>query len=216
MTQDKQTGESALAIRRRKNFTEAEVQALLNAAWSMGLTEHLALFLAANTGLRVGELVLLDHEDFDAAGGSAFVHTLKQRESVLDEHIIGPGVVLAVQYFQKKIGRVTGPLFMDDKGKRLLKKILQGWFDAAAEKAGIDTRPPSWAPKDARGRGIHGLRHSWISRLAKVGADPGTLMSQARHSSFATTQVYLDDLDTRKLVDEVGVILPPERMRAKG
>ena len=142
-----------------------------------------------------------------------YVQTLKQREPVLDEHIIGSGVVLAVRYYQSKRRHKTGALFRDKHGKRLDKKVVQAWFSEAAQRAGVDTRPPSWAPEDARGRGIHGLRHSWLSRLARVGADRGTLMGQARHSSFATTQVYLDDLDTRRLVDDVGALLPLERMR---
>lgn len=36
----KDSKESPLAIRRRKGFTDAEVQAILDAAWSMGLTER--------------------------------------------------------------------------------------------------------------------------------------------------------------------------------
>lgn len=147
----------------------------------------------AFTGLRLGELVGLRWEDVDVARSLITV----RRTFSPDGH--GRLVERAT-----KSGRIRHVPILDE---------LLPWLDAArttghehvftgerggAFDSGNLSRHVEW-PKirdqiatfaDGRALRFHDLRHTFVSRLARLGATPATIQKVAGHASITTTERY--------------------------
>jgi integrase/recombinase XerD len=112
----------------------------------------------------------------------------KQRTVPIPARLVGPlrGFIGA---------RTSGPVFASRKGgghlqPRALQKLVKRL--AVAAKLPEAARPRKYT--------VHGLRHTYATRLLRRGADIVEIKELLGHSSIATTQVYLS--------------AEPERLRA--
>lgn len=132
------------------------------------------------TGLRVTELVSIDHSDVDldadaiqcrGKNGRTREVTLTLRaHNALETYLNGARGVLAAPD--------SDPLFVNHRGGRLTRQgfwlILKGY----AERIGIDGITP------------HTLRHSFATHAVRHGADLKQVQQLLGHVSISTTQIY--------------------------
>lgn len=138
------------------------------------------------TGLRVTELVSLDHGDVDLEKDTIQCHGKNGRgrevmltlraHNALETYLNGARSALAEPD--------TQPLFVNHRGGRLTRQgfwlILKGY----AERIGIDGITP------------HTLRHSFATHAVRHGADLKQVQQLLGHVSISTTQVYRQLADT--------------------
>jgi len=201
--------ESSWKLKDRKNIRPDEVSRLFIAAKKSSVRDYILLALTANMGLRVGELVQLKFEDFLPQQGIALVKTLKQKEAMVDELNVDKGVFELVDELKKASGRTRGWLFPGkDSEKPITTRGAQKIFERAARAAGIETDAPLALvdSNNARGKGIHSLRHYRGTVLATSGADMPTVARQLRHKSLQATQAYFDTLNESSAVRKVGTL----------
>jgi len=134
--------------------------------------------LLAATGMRVGEAIGLDRDDFDAICGVLTIRNGKFGKS--RELPLHPGTVAAVSDY---IGRVDCPrqspeipaLFLSPVGTRLLYTNVQNTFQQLVRHAGILPRSAACRPR------LHDLRHSFavsaILDAYRDGDDPGARLA---------------------------------------
>lgn len=176
-------------------FTPGELSRLIAAA-----TGHtLPVALLAATGMRIGESVALDVTDFDPRAGTVSitkttsVHgtgTPKSANGVRTIRVPAaalPSLVAAVG------GRAAGPLYRDDRGRRLTdRRCRDAWYPLLVE-LGLRRRTP------------HALRHAYctlslaagvpIADLAKyVGDAPLTIMGTYCHPGGADVAAGMERL----------------------
>jgi len=201
--------ESSWKLKDRKNIKPDEVSRLFTAAKNSSIRDYIMLALTANMGLRVGELVQLKFEDFLPQQGIALVKTLKQKEAVVDELNVDKGVFELVDEWKKASGRSRGWLFPGKNPEQpITTRGAQKIFERAARAAGIETDAPLALvdSNNARGKGIHSLRHYRGTVLATSGADMPTVARQLRHKSLQATQAYFDTLNESSAVRKVGTL----------
>jgi site-specific recombinase XerD len=168
-----------------KALADADVErllaALIVAQGPVARRDHLLIDLLLSTGMRIGSALALDVEDIDIATG-----TLTLRECKYDrvervffgrdirDHLIG--------YLARKPR--TGPLFRGPQGERLGKRSAQ-------------KRVAMWMQRaDVEGT-VHGLRHTFATRLYAKTGDVLLVRAALRHRSIASTLVYAEADETR-------------------
>lgn len=170
-------------------LTKSEVEALLAApdrtTWA-GRRDHAMLALAAQTGLRISELIGLTIADAHLGTG-AYVHCLgkgrKERATPLTPHTVK---VLRV-WLRERGGTGTDPLFPTRTGTRLSRDAIE--HRLARHLTTARTTCPSLRSKHV---GMHTLRHSAAMRLLKAGTDVTIIALWLGHEQPATTaQIYL-------------------------
>lgn len=145
------------------------------------LRDLAALELLYATGIRVGELVALDIDDVDLAGGVLRVMGKGGKERVVP---FGTPARAAVQRWlgarPALVRDTSGPaLLLGRRGSRAdQRQIREVVHRMTAEVDGA----PSLAP--------HGLRHSAATHLLEGGADLRLVQELLGHASLATTQIY--------------------------
>lgn len=84
------------------------------------------------------------------------------------------------EYLQRRgAGKPKDPIFLGERGDRLLPRILQRNLKGYLIKANLD---PDYTP--------HKLRHSFATHLLDHGADIRVIQELLGHESLATTQIY--------------------------
>ena len=154
----------------------------LNGADPVSLRDRAMLELAYSSGLRLSELVGLDHADVSAGARLVRVRGKGRRERVVP---VGEGAFAALERWRSwceremPAARGTPALFPNARGERLSGRTFQRIV--ARRLAGI-----------AAGLGVtpHALRHSFASHLLDRGADLRAIQELLGHSSLATTQIY--------------------------
>jgi len=160
-----------------------EVLRLLEAAggqdlWS--LRDRAILETLYGAGLRVSELVSIDENDLDLAGG--LVHAKgkgrKERLSPLGRSAAEAlGRYLAAK---RRRGAAPGPAaFVNHRGARLDVRSIRRLLAKYQARAGLP-RPIS----------PHVLRHSFATHLLDRGADLRVVQDLLGHASLASTQIY--------------------------
>lgn len=152
--------------------------------------------LALMTGLREHEITSLDIGDiFDASGLAAQIVRLRiykghkrskrraaRQKVALSSHtreLLGRFYEVKRSFGQSLAA--DAPLFLSRCGRRLSTRTVRHWF--ARWKLAADV---------ANARGFHGLRHTAVTRMAKLYPSELTrLRDFARHSSDRTTSDYL-------------------------
>lgn len=185
-------------------LTQNEITALIQAAEKP--RDKAIVELLYGAGLRVSELVGLDHKDVNYAQG--FVRCLGKGSKERIVPIGTQGLKALKEFHQetdeieqappagvKKRGRprskhpTTGkqsvsnrkikPLFTDGAGKRLSRLVVWQIIKRLATKAGITKQ---LSP--------HTLRHSFATHLLENGADLRAVQELLGHANVVTTQLY--------------------------
>jgi len=169
-------------------LTRDEIDAILAApdrsTW-IGRRDHMLLFLAAQTGLRLSEIVQLDR-DAVVLGTGAHVRCLgkgrKERSTPLTRQ-----TRTALQAWLKESGRRGATrLFPNVHGGGLSSDAVQRLLAHHVETA--TKQCPSLRRKRVS---PHVLRHSAAMELLQAGVDVSVIALWLGHESIKTTQVYL-------------------------
>ena len=151
--------------------------------------------LLAATGMRIGEAIGLDCDDFDAGGGMVTIrHGKFHKARALPLH---PTTVAALQDYLLRHDRPRpeGPpvLLISSRGKRLRYNTVQPIFQKLLHHCGITPRSAACRPR------IHDLRHSFaVSTIAggyRAG-DPGSRLAISKNAA-ATTSFNTDSVCVR-------------------
>ncbi len=192
------------AKRLPKAISVEQVEKLLSAPSdkdTLGLRDRAMLETLYSTGIRVSELVGLDHSDLDAEQGSLLVRGKGKKERLvpLGKHALG-----AIQAYISaahadaryanawKDGQAQA-LFLNKHGGRLSSRSVRRKLDKYLREIGLD---PTISP--------HTLRHSFATHLLENGADLRSVQELLGHQSLSTTQVYthLTDAPVRRGYDQ--------------
>ena len=151
------------------------------------IRDHAILRLLASLGLRAGEVVSLDLDNYEPARGLLWVRPKGGLER--DWHTLPPHTKQALDRWIESRGRVAGPLFtnLDRAGKegaagdrRLSKRAIEQLVARYGDKAGVGHVWP------------HAMRHTAISTVLENTKDIGVAQKFGRHANIATTGAYLD------------------------
>jgi integrase/recombinase XerD len=136
--------------------------------------DHLLFDLMLSTGIRLSAALALDAADVDFDRGELVVsHAKGNREERvilgrdIRDHLVG---YLA--------GRPSGPLFTDQRGRRISTRQAQRRLAQALATAGCQARSP------------HSLRHSFAQKLYRRTGDVLLVQRALGHLAIASTLVY--------------------------
>jgi integrase len=174
---------------------------------------HFALWLAANTGARVSELISLRAQDVHPSEPRLSIVTLKRRGRPIRELLLPEQVVQKVRdWFTHHAIPPDGFLLPSfHRGKHVSRQRVAQWFTLAAVAAGVKV----WKAGKHAGNGIHALRHgnalAWMQRLASVKNKSPldmllTISERLGHSSLRSTLTYLHPSQSAESVAAVGPI----------
>ncbi len=195
-------------------YTEAQIEQLVGSALSLGQEAYIICLLAIDMGLRVSEICALEWADIDLDAGSVTVqHNTYRGQTQTPKGIIGTLALTSrlkdalVEYRRRALER---PLvlyrrsqFTGGQWAPHSSHSLQYVLNLAQRKAGL---PES---------GMHFLRHTVLTRLARLGADVYEVQAVARHSRLETTQTYLH-LQQAKLARGAAELLDRANKAAPG
>jgi len=141
--------------------------------------DRLALELLYGAGLRVSELVGLDHGSVDLDEGVARVLGKGRKERVCP---LGRAACAALRKFRGEFSRRAGPadpVLCNPDGRRMTVRAVQLMLKRHLALAGL---PLDLTP--------HKLRHSYATHLLNAGADLRIVQELLGHAHLVTTQVY--------------------------
>lgn len=148
--------------------------------------------LLAVTGMRVGEAIRLDRDDFDPVSGVVLVRWTKFNKT--RELPLHPSTVSALSLYLSERAKTMAPerspaLFISPAGARLLYCNVQWTFKMLVQRAGLKARSGSCRPR------IHDLRHSFavhsLLQAYQDGHDP-----QAQMALLSTYLGHVDPAGT--------------------
>lgn len=157
----------------------------------LGVTMTAFIGLIAATGMRGGEAIALDSEDFAAGQGLLTVTGKYGRRRVLPLH---PSTVTALTtYRQARAGMtpapVDGPFFVGATGKRLHHSSAQKLFRTVVDACDLPTSPGARPPR------IHDLRHTFAVN-SLIDAHHEGVDVDARIAVLATYLGHVNPLNT--------------------
>ncbi len=142
------------------------------------MRDRALLEVAYSSGLRLSELVGLNHGDVDRRGGLLRVRGKGRRERIVP---VSDGALQAMDALGASAGsaRPEAPVFTGPRGTRLSGRTVQR---VVGRRLG----------QIASGLGVtpHALRHSFASHLLDRGADLRAIQELLGHRSLASTQIY--------------------------
>ncbi len=169
-----------------------------NHRWGPGwlrLRNAAMVALMARAGLRVGELVALDHGDVELNKRSGWV-TIREGKGLKERHVplsLQARKALAA-YLKERPETETPALFLSKGWQRLDERPVQRMVKSAAQRAGIeqDVTP-------------HILRHFFATRFLRKGGDLVTLRDILGHANLTTTSRYLhsDAARMQEMIEEL-------------
>lgn len=168
------------------SLSEAQVEALLAApdlATALGLRDRAMLEVLYATGLRVSELVALEHSQINTRQGVLRVTGKGARERLvpLGEEA-GDGLRTYLQQSRPELMQGHSPaeaVFVTRRGAGMTRQAFWYRIKTYAVAAGIR------APLSP-----HTLRHAFATHLLDHGADLRVVQMLLGHSSLSTTQIY--------------------------
>lgn len=140
------------------------------------LRDLLAMELLYGGGLRVSELVALNHESIDEESGVARVLGKGGKERLCP---LGRVAMAVLREVAADSAARTGPVLTNPDGTRMSVRAVQLMLKRYLALAGL---PLDLTP--------HKLRHSYATHLLNAGADLRLVQELLGHSQLATTQVY--------------------------
>jgi len=177
-------------------LTEPELDALLAApdrtTWT-GRRDYALFALAAQTGLRVSELIGLRCADVHLGAGAHVRCLGKGRKERITPLTSGIVAVMRV-WLDERAGQPTDPVFASQTGKFLSRDALEHRLAKNVKTAACTCR--SLAQKRIT---LHVLRHTAAMRLLRAGIDTSVIALWLGHEQVETTQIYLHaDLDLKE------------------
>jgi site-specific recombinase XerD len=166
----------------------AELEALLAApdltTWE-GRRDRALILLAAQTGLRVSELVGLNCGDA-SLGVGAHVRCEGKGRKERAVPLTGPTDAVLREWMRERGGRAEDPLFPTRTGRRLSRDAVE--HRLATHTAFAARRCPT-----LRGKRVspHVLRHSAAMSLLHAGVDTSVIALWLGHADVRATNVYL-------------------------
>jgi site-specific recombinase XerD len=195
-------------------LTATEVDALVAApdrtTWE-GRRDHALLVVAAQTGLRVSELIGLNCADVMLGIGAHVRCHGKGRKERLTPLTAATSAALRV-WLVERAGRPDAPVFPTRTGRRLSRDAVRR--RVATHAAGAERRCASLQPKRLT---PHVLRHTAAMRLLHAGVDTSVIALWLGHEDTRSTQMYLHadlTLKERALARTLPASVPPGRYRA--
>jgi integrase/recombinase XerC len=175
----------------REEEAAALVEAPAGADGALALRDRAILELLYASGLRVSELVGLDVDDVDLAGGLVRVLGKRRKERVVP---FGAPAAEALRRWisegrPRLVRRSQPALFLGARGRRLVQRSIARRLDRWVLAAGL---PRHVHP--------HVLRHSFATHLLGNGADLRGIQELLGHASLSTTQRYTH-LDWKRLAE---------------
>lgn len=165
-------------------LSEDELKRLLaspDVATEAGLRDQAALELLYGSGLRISELCSINFGGLDLANenGPSLRVTGKGKKTRLVP-LSRASIAAVAEYLRRRgAGRPKDPVFLGERGGRLLPRIVQRNLKVYLATANLD---PDLTP--------HKLRHSFATHLLDHGADIRVIQELLGHESLATTQIY--------------------------
>ena len=169
-------------------LTVAETEALLAAPdrnRRTGRRDHSLILLAAQTGLRVSELISLRIEDLHLGTG-AHVDCLGKGRKHRSTPVTAQTVAALTAWLAERGGAPGDPLFPGPHGARLSRDAIRRLITKYTATASANC--PSLAAKRV---GAHTLRHTAAMRLLESGTDTTVIALWLGHQSPRTTAIYL-------------------------
>lgn len=161
---------------------------------------QLMVALAANTGLRIGEIVKLRGEDYDPVSRQISV----TRKGGFHQRIYIPDFLATLLFDLPRTGwwfpsPLKSHLFPDGGGHVLMKSASYAITRAMRKNGIIDRRLTG-----------HSLRHFYACMLLEKGNGLEVVQKMMGHASLATTQIYIevDDLKLHNAAQSLPVMLP--------
>ena len=169
-------------------LTEPEVDALLAACdlstWT-GRRDQALLLLAAQTGLRISELIGLTRADLHlGAGAHVACHGKGRKDRITPLTTVTVAVLR--DWLDQQRPQPDEPLFATRRGGKLSRDAVERRITHYAQMA-VDTCP------SLHGKTItaHVLRHTTAMRLLHAGVDTSVIALWLGHVSVEITQIYL-------------------------
>jgi site-specific recombinase XerD len=195
----KRTSDPFRVPRRRRErplpeiYTRDEVKRLIAAADN--LRRRTLLMTAYSTGLRIGELAVLQVSDIDSKRMLIHVRCGKRKKDRYT--LLTPSLLDQLRLYYRKY-QPTSYLFYSDESKDapVTTWVPMKAFRLARRKTGLH-----------KGRGIHTLRHCFGTHLLEAGVDLRTIQLLMGHSSISTTAGYLRLTDKRLETAKIAVDL---------
>lgn len=204
--------EEEVAILQENVFSAKEQELLLSSLGSNWISDPLIHFILG-TGLRIGEALALTRMDYD--GSSIMVRKSLQREPIYVDHAIDHyDLVMAEVKTTNAVRKIPLPLKMIvllDKRIKEINQMEQPYKDQSLlfpDEMGSpmdDKRPLRRLKALERELGlpgvtIHGLRHSYATRLLELGEPIQSISKLLGHSSIELTQsVYAHVMESMKI-----------------
>ena len=161
----------------------AKLLAAPNTGEALGLRDRAILETTYSAGLRVSELVSMNDDDLDFAGGLTRIRGKGRVERLAP---LGSFAIRALQRWLKKRslavdqrGDEGTPVFVNRFGRRLSSRSVARMLEKYLKVTGLDTRTTP-----------HTLRHSFATHLVDRGADIRSVQELLGHKSLITTQIY--------------------------
>ena len=139
------------------------------------------LHLLYASGMRVSELVSLNLNDVDLAGGFVRCFGKGHKERIIP---IAPRAAQAVDDYLRELrprlvhSEEEPALFLNARGERLTRQGLWQILKEYAKSVGLEGITP------------HTLRHSFATHMLSGGADLRSVQELLGHANISTTQVY--------------------------
>lgn len=164
----------------RNSLTKKE-QELIMSELDLSDKRDLAIFLAFNTGCRIGEIMGLKWEDISSNGIVSITKQFSRIEkaefeetSLKTTNSFRENPLPSKAFTEIEKYRGTGYIFSDDSEKPFDRKRVQRRYKDICDKHNIKTT-------------FHSIRHTYITRLYEAGVSPKTAQMLAGHSDIKTT-----------------------------
>lgn len=194
-------------------LSEPELSALLAAptlSSPTGRRDRALLALAAQTGLRMSELIGLHCADVHLGAGAHVSCLGKGRKQRVTPLTSGTSAVLR-GWLAERAGQPTEPVFATRSGRALSRDALEHRLAKYVEIAAHTC--PSLGQKAVT---MHVLRHTAAMRLLRAGVDTSVIALWLGHEQIETTQMYLHadlEIKERALAKATPANVTPGRYR---
>jgi integrase/recombinase XerC len=166
-------------------IAEEELKRLLDApdaSQQAGLRDRAAMELLYGSGLRISELCDLNFDGLDLQNENGpCIRVIGKGKKTRLVPLSRASMAALAEYLQRRRAstKPKDPIFLGERGDRLVPRILQRNLKGYLIKANLD---PNYTP--------HKLRHSFATHLLDHGADIRVIQELLGHESLATTQIY--------------------------